>query len=620
MAIAAPIVRQPTKVETAASLAGAWTDQPALEPVSGSAGGGQVAGEFAFRVVTGVGRRAGTTGAGGTLSPVTNINGKFIRVSAYDAVSAAFVPFWYGTVDAYDLQDEGAGRGGQIIHATGLAAGLLGKTYVNRGWITTGVGGTATEQFSPPFNLAPYGDRSSSKVAADGVNAYIHQLFTSANSKWRAVDILESLLGRLANINIVDVDGGLTYDVSTIDFDGWSLLDVVNYLINARRGLTWTFAVVGGVVSILSYSISASAVTVGPYTLPAATLTATVNTTSIDFTDVTVRRDDSMVVDEIRVYGARPWVGMTVAYEDSPDEALTAGWVNAADVERYFRRFAVYSGWDSHQFGSVSVGLRNALTLSSDAYTGARTFSTGSATGDPRGTLEFTSELPCGEGWTASLTGPRQKASAWLYNGTTYIDATSSQDSAGLGLSLSVEREREPAIALGTDPDDGLLVKAIVDVTGGLVLASVGVREAAPLLVSWYRAGTLDRSNRRVLEVRLPECEQWLMLEGTVKTASGATATTYPSTVTLRDDLPRMQATLALMRAYYDSPSYDFSWSKRGIDFTDTYGPGTLITTATTGHGALTLNNVVTRQAWNFDTYTTSFTTARVVPELGAIR
>ena len=603
-----------SQVETSPDLS-TWTLQSAMDCLVAEAGAGQVVGSATIRVITGSGSRPGGIGAPATLSAITSLQGYYVRVSRWDTVGAAWVPIWWGTLDGYDLNDDGSGGGGQIIHATGLAAGLLGSVTLSKGWVTRADSSVVEAPYAPPFNRAPTGDRSAVEILTGGVTSYVHQLFGSTN-RWRASDILDSLLPRLAGVSLIH-DGCLDYEVAEKDYAGWSLLDIVNDLANARRGCTWDLTVIGSTPTLTAYSIAASAIG----SLPASTYTGTPNLTGSSFiSGVTIQRNDSRVYDEIRVTGAKPWIAMTVAYEDSPDEALTVGWTGAsrtaANADQWWRRFEVYSAWDGHQLGSVSVGLR-APTVVSGAYTGARSF-TGSVD-DPRGAFEFTSETPMGEGWTTDAGGPRQRAQAWIYDGANYIDATSAQDASGLGLSLAVRPTWPPAIELGDGEDAANTIKANVDgVTGARVVATIGVRESTPLIVSWTNGSPVRSGRPRVLEINLPEAEQWVALAGTITATSGASTTTVGTTTVIRDDIAQLEEMLDLARAYYSTPEYGVSWTDVGISVD--YQPGTLLTTVTTGYGVITANAVVTRVRWDFERNRTSWTSARVVPDLEAIR
>jgi hypothetical protein len=159
------------------------------------------------------------------------------------------------------------------------------------------------------------------------------------------------------------------------------------------------------------------------------------------------------------------------------------------------------------------------------------------------------------------------------------------------------------------------------------MLITCGIREPDPLIVTWTRSSaSWPRTSPRTLTVHMPNAEQWIVLQGTVKGVSSGSLTTESSTTTIRDDLPTMRSWLAFMRAYFGEPARSLSWTDRGlIEYgygTGAAAPGALVTTATLGVGSTTVNAVVTRRAWRLDEdgYGTHYETQRIVPDIEAIR
>ena len=130
----------------------------------------------------------------------------------------------------------------------------------------------------------------------------------------------------------------------------------------------------------------------------------------------------------------------------------------------------------------------------------------------------------------------------------------------------------------------------------------------------------------RVLEMAIPAKYNYV-LEGTVKgyLTDGTTLDTYASTTVIDSDLKTMQDVLALMWAFYSEPSVQVSFDLMGQitdELTLTGGSvGDLIETITTAYGVVACNNVISSITWSFkeDNVSTSFETARFIPDVGAV-
>jgi hypothetical protein len=129
----------------------------------------------------------------------------------------------------------------------------------------------------------------------------------------------------------------------------------------------------------------------------------------------------------------------------------------------------------------------------------------------------------------------------------------------------------------------------------------------------------------------MPNAEQWVMLRGTVTGisgggAEGSTLATQAAESVIRTDVPLMQSWLAFLQAYFGTPARALRWTDAGtIEYaygTGAAAPGALVTTATLGTGATTINATVTRRTWRLDEsgYGTSYDTDRIVPDIESIR
>lgn len=652
-------------VQTSADFS-SWTTQTAIRCNECSEGSGQVVGAASLVALIGVGRLPGATGAAGTLSPVTGLVGKWVRVlieevgGAITISSVDYNALWYGIIDAERLVDTGGGTGQQSWVCSGLAAHLA-RTALTNGWTEAiGSGGSTVADYIlrvPTFNAPEGGGRSGVDYTIDGVSCRVFDYFSG--NKWTAFQILETLLaahGRWDDPAGSPV-GGVTWALSagtlldweaqTIDINGMSMLDAINALISPRRGLTWRLTVSGSTATINVRSISAAAITVGSTTLPAATDTATPTLTGLWVQGVELVEDQSATYDVINVIGARPWVGVSLAYDPANATAeaksLIAGWASGdattwataagPTTDAVWRTFKLNPEWDGRNYGGSTYGLRQNLTISGSDFTGARVYD--SAVDFPPGVMALVNELPCSAGLGTDKAGPRQECMVfWKPNGaSTWYDLQAER--ARWSRSVTVE-EYPPAIHLGSPSREKSGSEQQVNKfcleTGGVLVVTLGMREPDPLIVSWTRSSaSWPRTSPRTLAVHMPSAEQWVMLRGTVTGisgggASGATLATQASESTIRDDVPLMQSWLAFLRAYFGEPARALRWTDIGT-IEHAYGsgaaaPGALVTTATLGTGATTINAVVTRRTWRLDEegFGTSYDTDRIVPDIEAIR
>ena len=650
-----------------------WTTQTGVRCTECSEGAGQIVGSATLVRLIGTAREPGATGSPASQTPLTGLVGQWARVLIADAGGAItvsgtnYAALWHGTIDAQRISDTGGGTGTQSFACAGLAA-HLGRIALINGWTEAiGTGGTTVADYVlrvPVFNTADGGGASTPTYSIDGVSCKVFD--TYSGTKWTAKQILQLLLASHGRWD--DLDGGFTgnlswtlsagtlldYEAPTLDVNGMTLLDAVNTLISPRRGLMWRVTVSGTTATINVLSIAASAITVAAsgsysaYTLPAATDTSTPDLSGIWSSGVELTEDQSSTYDHIAISGARPWVGLTVAYDPanatSEAKSLVQAWTNAQETswntaagpttDGVWRSFKLNPLWDGRQYGGSTYGLRQNLTLDANGdLTGERVYD--SAVDFPPGVLSIDGELPCGVGFAYDPTGPRQDIMAfWKPTGSS---AWYDMDGPVQELNRSVTVANGPGVvhigspsrekAGSTQQRNKYQLMSAAGTINGVILVTLGVREPDPLMVTWTRASaSWPRTNPRTLSVHLPNAEQWVMLSGTVKGVSGGSLTTESSETTIRDDVPSMRSYLAFLRAYFGEPARALSWTDRGlIEYgygTGAPAPGTLVTTATLGTGSTTINAVLTRRTWRLDEsgYGTSYTTERIVPDIEAIR
>jgi len=663
-----PAAIKPHLVQTSPDFS-IWTTRTEIRCEQCSEGAGQVIGDATL--VRNIGRVAQPGEAFATVTYL-DLLGMFVRVLIQDDGGIISVngntwsALWHGTVAASSVSDLGGGSGTQTITCNGLA-GILEQLCIGRGAeYRIGAAGPGPSNvvdpgYMPPFNRDMGKDSTDDQVIVgtdDGpyVYAYAHQRSTEARFSWTAGEALDHILklcahgefspayARLGDLrwDFTDASGCLDYFPQDVDLFGGSVLKAINTLINPRRGLIWRLSVSGTTATIVVQSTTPQAITAGGYTLPAAASThAPVLTggAADGIAGVDLSEDASACYDVIEIVGAQPWVGMTVAYVAAPDEttALGKGWTEAQESawddgdtttkeDRVWRRFALRGEWTGQQYDLQAVGLRNSLTHAADGSTdGERTHDTlGAYTWQPE-TLKCTRTLPCGVGFVASIKEGYQDPLLFIGADGDTLDLNGAE-LADSGGSVGVTVEETPgAVVIGHQAEDANQIAAAV-LDGSPILATIGIRESAPLRVRWVRSSaSWPRSVPRVLTMLATQYEQWLVLPGTITgtDGDGNYVKIVDDPLVVRDDLPAMRQALSLLRSWYSEPARTLRYVLRGIiDRSSNTAPGVLVTSATLGIGTLTINAPYIRRVWDLtpDGYGTSLDTARVLPDLEALR
>jgi len=670
-------------VETARDLPASdngWTPQPYLRFVGGDEGAGQVLGSITveqhfglllpqYRAAfgdLGVVPDLGRTGSG-------TLVGQLVRLLVQDPAGtitrgtgiyrATYTARWWGQISALTVEGDGAaapsGGGKATWQAIGIAS-LLEQITPLRGWVLSAGGtGVVDPGYLPPFNALPGGDRSATTQTVNGATVYVLDLITGAagsGTPWTAREILDLLLAGATKVALnpatpftvrgwtwalADPDACLAYTPERIDPPGLTLGQLVNALIPARRGLTWWASVSGATVTIHVRSGVRTPIVGTGYTLPASSKTVALNISSGPWwVEPAVGEDQASTYDVIELRGARPWVGITLAFDGTANTALRAGWTSAAKTiydgnERsslardVYRRFELGANWNGRQYGASfsTVGIRDRLTAATsaaqgaDGYTGARTFSDGSGfTATPAWLLSLESSLPCSSGFSTLRIGPRQRPVVMVGSGSAWEDRSSE---------WSVEVQQTPPAVIIDDGDFGRSIEAEI-LAGRTVLVSLGVREIQPLRVSWQREpAAIPRALPRVKVIEMPQVEQWTVLAGTVTgvNASGTTLTTQATDLTVRDDLTAMRQVLPLAVATLGRPASLVSFGQDAtIDVSTAYRPGTLLTDVFRGDRTQAVDQVITRRRWSVtrtpdgvEQYRTTYECQSVFPDLESV-
>ncbi len=687
-----------TRVELAATLPvndAGWTVMDGLIPLRAMEGAGQVIGSATLLWNAGL---VSLINAGAP-SPQTlqDLIGQYCRIQIFQ--DSAWTTVWTGVIRSQitvpDGQTAGNNPGGiQTFQASGLAS-ILDLIFVNQSYVLgydiNTLSPIGTELlYSPIFNAQPsqysigLGERS--QHAADITGGALSYYFDKVTpyGPWSAADIITYLLVGFAQPYLPpaftavgpqwvlsDPLGLLGYIPDKVDFDGKSLLECINNLINPRRGCTWLITVSGRTITITTYSTSTVALTAGTVTMPASTTTAALDTTADPFiSDLQITQDSLSQFDVIEVHGNHPLMAVTLMYgafvNSSPGyQALAKGWASGLEAtwqddliqqpeyQNVFRRFVLKANWNGSVLaiaGGTAYGLRNALTYTTIASSGAdiASFGVGGWTGVRA--LSFTSgeviapatmltidkfiPLPYGQDYsttpaanTIDMTQPLLSPLVLFYDSAGGTAGTGIFEDLSDDYSIEVE-QNPPAIVISGDA--GALQERLSSATGTL-LVTIGVHEADPMVVSWQNADThgthFVSEVPRVMVRRVPYCEQWVAAQNTIMgcSNSGTTAYALTSSLTVVDDTPKLLSWLAYLKSWYSKPNVTVSWTDHSqIDIAYGNGdtqPGALIATVNRGDALIPCGAIITTRAWDFTdaNFGTTYTSERVIPDIDSI-
>lgn len=662
-------------VETCSTLPASdasWTFVAGLIAINDQEGAGQFVGSARFEWRGGLNVVPGSLNTLQTNSLSTFL-GKYIRILVYDittpgAVTVNGVTYsvtWTGIVKRQTTLPDGASStpgGLQRIEAVGLLS-ILDNIYIRQGWAYGYQGGVGVGPWDPGycplFNARPtkntnvFGDRYTVAQPNDdgSASAYPFDLSAINVDVWKATDVVNHLLTFYAKPEVPSAFGTLygptwalsdplsclDYTVDKLDFQGRTVLEALNYLINPRRGATYYPTVSGSTITINVKSTVASAIAVGPVTLPASTTTVVLDSRGNPFiTGLEIEQDISSKYEYIQVDGDHPLVACSVNYKQDASGALQKGWdatkeaswdptINqGAAYENVWRRYVLSDSWSGLNWNQTTIGLRNNRVSSSSGYDGSRTFNTGEPA-SPARQLKFEKflPLPADQDYSTTPAANALDMTAPLLAPMLFIKNGSACENITDDYSISIE-EDPAAIVIDGDLND--LSARLTDGTSELIV-TIGIREANPLMVAHLDAvASWDFDFPKCLVRRIPYCEQWVALEGTVMdvNAGGTAFYTLSSTLTVVDDLPKLQGWLAVLRAWYGNASNTATWHNCVCDFATgngTFQPGALLTTVHRGDSNLTVNSVITTRARTYTEqgFGTTYTTERIAPDVSCV-
>lgn len=664
-------------VQTCSTLPGSdssWTTRAELRVTSCSEGAGLVLGAAQLVQDFGIIRpQAGGNFASTGASPdlrraglVDDLVGLVARILVLDdsgTISIGrnqYVAIWWGVIHGQALSADmasGQDTGGQMTWTAVGIASVLDQIVLREGWVRSSDGSRVVDPgYLPAFNHQAGGDRSSATMTVNGHTVYVHQIADATTGNlWDASSILQLLLAGAAQPRLApdyiaagwswalsDVDHCLGYNPEDLDLDGMTLLQALNTLCSAKRGLTWSVSVSGATATITVRSTVNEAISAGTFTLPAASATISLDVGGDrQVGDLVVVQDESATYDVIELRGAQPWVALTMVYDGTATGSLVkswdteeAGWAlnpSSSVYEHVWRRFNALDAWDQTTaeagIGSESNLLNTLGTGFSAAYgyygfSGDRGY-TAAADRVPARMIEPDRMLPCSPGFSTLTVGPRQRPVIVTYDGSVYEDQSQAWQVEMLDGPLGVRID---------DGDSGQLLQGRMATPGAKLYVTIAVRENQPLRVSWQRElSDRPRATPRVKVIAVKGCELWRTANGAITGTTDGVSLDQSVGNTIRDDTPKLRALLALARAWYSVPHMRVSWTVRGLVETDSdFAPGTLLTSVQLGDRAIGIYAVITRRTWRRDTvpgvngqqvetWVTEYETERIIPDLEAV-
>lgn len=653
-------------VKTKSTWAGAWVDQPALEPIMAT---DCVAPEIPVAVLR---QRYGRVKLQGeaalTVQAPLDVLDKYVLIMCADPL------YWWMGVAAqctYDCKGPDAAdpTGYQEITCYGLAH-LLDRKVIDTGYCDAG-GAEKVIGHCPTFNL-----RHSKGATLAGnrlmAKASGNWRFSRDGAIWSHYNIIEYLLS-------YHVPNGPTWSISAasnliadldqiwevVDLDGLTVLQALNRLIDRRRGYGWCLRPTDTEIEIHVFSLFDTDVVSGDntYHANAEQTTMSLGAGQDTLEAALVRRDRSVLYDTVRARGARVKSCFTVSFNDS---TLQAGWTAAQQAaylaaasgdpgyanlaysekekandshrsddarDRVFSLYRIPAGWNWMVGGGYDDGEgAYPLTTANPTVTDAGALEAVSAPafdfdrpllaalpleeGKAYGVAGYPSALPTNSEPTfrKPLALVRDAAGKWRY-----VDALG--DSKLPDAQVQAARREmalwvrfRPGHILGLGRWTGAAPSRYDPAFGyTTLLATVAVETDHHLHVVVDATGSPLAQYSRELVIDVPDAELWYVAANTVIGLDSAgnlqrivdADGETGGYVVLRNDVELLRDVAALALKWYGVERCAVQFRVKNLE--DYGAPGVFITTAEAGvNQSFSINAVVTRRTWDFAQHTTT--------------
>lgn len=333
-------------VETRKSWGEDWVSFPYLHPLTAtsSIAPGISSAEFIWRYGN---IKREDSSIFSNVSPIS-ISDQYIRIVVIDSDGRR--PIWTGIVSDESFSMHGTLPGGnpqgdQRIVAYGLEH-LLDRVSVDGAYVEE-QGATKKIGWSPTFNdrgfhgAALEGNRSTS-IGPEGVHR-----FSRDGSVWNHREIIEYIFKYYSVAGLPFSFGGqytLLESIKTVvNFEGLTIRQVLNKLIDRKRGLGWTIRISGGIVVIHVFSVFDESLSVGDVVVTPNSEVGTIAfDDAIDLDSALINKSVSSQYDRIVVQGERIKTCFSVSIADGN---LEKGWV--ASEEASYKAGSVSNNLDS---------------------------------------------------------------------------------------------------------------------------------------------------------------------------------------------------------------------------------------------------------------------------------
>lgn len=344
MAISVPIVSESRPiVYTKTTWAGAWTEQPLMRAltVAVQAAPGHSSATLLWKYGSTKQPQIGDREADRVYTPIPrgDFLGNYVRIEFLNQV-------WWGVIQ--DVEDDNQGlidgtipKGLQLYTAFGLTWFLDNGKPITQSKVKY-VGGTHTIDRAIPFNGGTDGSRRKNSVAWKNYDSttkcFTDRGVSAAPIAWTAAAAIGYILDNFFPRNAAgdelvpfvladDADSFLNYELPLVDYDGFTPWQLINRLVDHRRGLLLMTKVVDDTVQLVVRSQNATAIT-----LPSGgTIPANPDLMSYDFDNAVNVKSAKVSTTLVRKYdqiiclGERAGSVFTVA----PGVNFEADWTSA---------------------------------------------------------------------------------------------------------------------------------------------------------------------------------------------------------------------------------------------------------------------------------------------------
>lgn len=538
-------------------------------------------------------------------------------------------------------QPPGQPQGDQTIEAVGLEHILdrrpITGAATDVGWIDRGIDFNERRG----FGYRPFGNRSTA-VGPDGVH-----VFSADGQRWTALQALAYLLQYHGLPELpITIDGqwgALDYIVDEWRFDGLTLWQAINTLIDRRRGLGWRIVVgLDDIVRLWVFSHSPEPIVVEipdspPVVIPANQFQSVVDFTHTRDTEARLNFSEAERYDAIDVRGGPVSVCCTLSNADANlvpawSAAQEAGYIAAPgstdaerDVERatdkfaaVYQRFRVPDAWNwlaadgsgggTPQIASPAVAADGWIhpDVQANAWTWGKTFDRQiPLLKDAEGEPELRSPFAI-----ASVGGSYQ-----------YLDRL---DQHGANVSVS-----DSDLAVYVEPRPINHIAGDTHFTGDSEHDPEWNWETMRVTVMLptdqhlrVRLGLPPETARRVKRIVIPEAVAWYILHGTVVDVAEGTPQRWGIEVTpvpdyvVRNDVNLLRAAAVLAAVWYAPVRRTIQYTHEAISLA--HFTGSMIRAAVQGLAGAEVNTVVTQRTWDFDAQTTNVQTGYAEIDAGA--